>query len=309
MLLDELDCSGGKGGQAGIAGKGGKGGAAGAGGDGYSWEERITVRDGFAVSWTTKPHERRPALSGRRGEPGKHGVNGKEGQDGAAGSLSIIQTGRSGTQTFSSCYHLTLRSYGEISSPDGIIEPGEPLELKQITLVNSGSMPTPQFRVMFLSLNEDEFIYPEYTAIRTSASISPGEAFTTIEALRFQIRHFPRQIPVTDSTFCIKTNIQCLCHIGRIQKPFSQISQQPIPIVIRYPIEMSRVSYTPTVGENEEAPFAIQIRNISNQPLGVKADPKRKLRISLKVAEGIQRALRDIVLGIDSKNTNTGQSL
>ncbi len=123
MLVKGMDNSPGRGGDAGSGGRGGDGGDGGDGG-------RNTCEQGGSDAW-----------DGSDGSDGRNGSSGSSGYSGTSGSHAFILSGTSYTEK----YHLEIKNLEyEDENLDGIIEYGEKISVRKLTLTNTSSMPSPK---------------------------------------------------------------------------------------------------------------------------------------------------------------------
>ena len=289
MLAPTAVIAGGNGGIGGQGGAGGAGGAGGRGGSSYSWTETeyYTDSDGNQQS-RTHSHYNSGGSDGRHGNSGVRGNKGADGQTGSKGSYEILVTGESGAKSYPSIYDFSVTDYRPIQSSDAIIEPEEKLELRQLTLTNIGGMPTPQFQSTSVYLADNAWIQFNPDQLTVDRTLDPQQTITFEKPLRFTVKPAGKQIPVVDATFRAKGIVDFRATLSRINKDFQTVTDQVATIDIRYPAEMSMVSHAYTISREEEAPFAIQIRNISNRSIGINASKARSLGFTLQVIKGVK---------------------
>jgi len=282
MLLAKPQLKGGIGGGGARGGEGGPGGSKGLGGNSYYWTEEITHHD---TDEEGHVHERIEYITnttyggydGNNGSGGSDGNQGIKGKDGRDGKFKVEVN----DNIYSGLYDLSLASIKPVSSDDHIIEPGESLFIKEIAFKNTGVMPTPAYQAIMVSLIPNEWIdFEEKNTILLADSIDPAQESVCKQSLQFHIKK-PIMKSATHSAFHATGKLQFKANLARVNKTFPTVATKIKTLQIQYPVEMSTALIAPTISKDEEAPFVVQIQNISQQTIGFAADQPRLLEISL----------------------------
>jgi len=282
LMLVDHQSQGGRGGVGGKGGQGGRGGYGGRGGSSYSWTEWDTDSEGNLQSTSYS------MPGGSSGADGHSGNDGKAGQKGERGKHGNYQIRVLGLGHYVERYDLQVTYFNHIASEDGIIEPEECLAINQLTIKNTGHMPTPAPIAIYLTQNTWIGFNAE-NILRTPDKIRPGDTLTMSQSLEFNVKSANAFIPAIDSTFHSVGHIYFGARLPRVQKDFPRVAKQYTEFAIRYPVEISIVSNANAITRNEEAPFAIQCRNISKKALGTHTLGGRSLILSIEVAHGVAK--------------------
>ncbi|MBL7557260.1 MAG: hypothetical protein JNM24_15645 [Bdellovibrionaceae bacterium] len=161
MLIKGMDNSPGRGGDAGNGGRGGDGGDGGDGG-------RNTCEQGGTDGW-----------DGSDGSDGRNGSSGSSGSTGLSGTHAFILSGNSYTEK----YRLEIKNLEyEDENLDGLIEYGEKITIRRLTLTNTSSMPSPKD----IQLNGLDGVAGEFSWIN-SDEIGPIKSLAKNESIVVQI--------------------------------------------------------------------------------------------------------------------------
>lgn len=252
---------GGEGGLGGKSGQGGQGGAAGRGGSGTVWQETRHGVDaqGYSIAHTYT-HTEYSGLDGREGKPGYNGKQGTSGQNGQSGSF-VIQVN---DELYEQYYDLEIIDYDvkyNSNVHDNVIEPGEELKVDNLVVKNTGGMPSPS--PITIGMINSSWIHPEGNHIKLTKSLLPGEEYKFKHSFHFKINQADRTVGKLQTT----DNISFYAYLPRIKKYFENFDL-PKTITITYPVDLSTIASIKTVSFAESAPFAIKIRNNSNQAIG-----------------------------------------
>ncbi|MGI9215178.1 MAG: hypothetical protein ACR2HS_06020 [Gammaproteobacteria bacterium] len=290
MLVDHVDMSPGRGGSGGGGGRGGCGGSGGRGGASYSWtEERLTtVRDdsyglGGYRSYTSYTYHSQPGGSnGSSGSSGRSGCDGHAGKNGLAGKYCIILNKMN--TSYVDRYNLIISNFKHITSDDGIIEPGEMIALSNLTVLNNGFMPTPKIQPIQISIQSTNWIQPG-DPIQLPGWLPANQKYTSDQTLYFTIKQnlsfIPNKVP--------KAQVTLGWHalVARVNKYFESVETQKKNFEVRYPVEISLICNAHAITRSEEAPFVIQVRNVSTVTVGTNAtNLPRKLQLELTSSSG-----------------------
>ncbi|EAR92690.1 hypothetical protein TTHERM_00320360 (macronuclear) [Tetrahymena thermophila SB210] len=267
MIVGSYICYGGAGGSGGKGGFGGRGGSGGSGGSSYSWTE--TDSEG-----NTNSYSNQGGRDGHSGIGGRSGNIGRSGQSGSDGSFYYVVQGNK----YYSRYNLSINSVEKVQSDDNIIEPGEYLQINQMSLANDGGMPTPTHQRIQLSLVSNQYLtFKQSDSVYIAQSINSGQKYQLQSPLKFQINE--QLQPAIDSVFRVTTNLNYKATVERVNKSFENISKYATQYQIRYPVELSEIQVLRSIQLKEEAPIAFSIANLSSKPIGFETISKRLLNI------------------------------
>ncbi|KAL4453939.1 hypothetical protein ABPG74_003822 [Tetrahymena malaccensis] len=267
MIIEGYSCKGGTGGPGGQGGCGGSGGSGGFGGSSIQWTE--PDRQGRNTHYSNNGGKH--GKSGRSGFSGQSGRNGQSGRD---GSFYYIVQGNK----YYSRYDLNISSVEKVQSDDNIIEPGEHLQINQMSFANNGGMPTPTHQRIQLSLVSNQyFTFNESDSVFIAQSINSGQVYQLQSPLRFQINE--QLQPSIDSVFNVITNLNYRATVERVNKSFQNVSKYMTQYQIRYPVELSEIQVLRSIQSKEEAPIAFSIVNLSSKPIGFETLSKRLLNV------------------------------
>lgn len=283
LMLVTPELSGGHGGSGGHAGMAGSGGHGGRGGHSYSWTTLMSVSNGRTGHVAVIPHYNSGGSSGSAGASGRSGNDGSVGSQGKDGVYNIIVPNLG---TYHERYDITVVSYS-IQSPDGIIEPGEELDVVNLKLKNISTMPSPP-KIELSVVQNDWVLFDPADTLIVPNGLLPKHKYTFPTPLKFKLNSADKAIPAVDSTFHDVANVRFRAIVPRVQKEFARVANTVQSLEVRYPVEMSAVENILTTSRDKEAPFAMEIRNISSKPIGIKTAEKRFLGVTFAVTGGIK---------------------
>ncbi|MEM1283588.1 MAG: hypothetical protein AAGG81_08550, partial [Chlamydiota bacterium] len=260
MLFPQVvDVSGGIPGISGKGGEGGKGGERGYGGSSYSWTEEKVERhwNGQCYSETRRriPHTTSGGYSGNTGLDGVSGNNGTAGLPGENGSHTIKVITPSGKeQEYPTRFHLEITSVN-ILTPE--FYPGD-LVNAEVTLKNTGLMPTPTHQKIYLYVTSSETIsFSEVNSVALPGVLDPGE--TCKEKVQFMINKFPLK-----NTSRYECNVEFNTIVERVNKCFSPFQ---LKLDINHPVIINQISMPEKASDQALNHFSLKVQNVSSKPL------------------------------------------
>ena len=277
-LIDEFDNSGSKGGKAGRFGKGGKGGAAGLGGKSLEYYENDD---------RTKTREKKFIGGGYDGKPGIDGTDGRPGSDGMKSddrtyTLRVLQDDR--IAEYATPFRIGLDHVDPLTSPGGVIEPGQTLTLQGFVLNNTSRMTMPGGGRVQFQIRENPHVAALNGPIALQDPLRSGsirELKRAEYSLRCRIQR--ASLPVPNSVFSVETTLGLKATLPRIQRELKSFHPTPMPLVIEYPVEVSVMQTGRTVLAGGKTPIALRIRNNSSRAIGRYAEHARHLRVVLDI--------------------------
>jgi hypothetical protein len=280
--IDACHVHGGVKGAGGDCGIGGLGGAGGKGGASYAWqEERVSFdRDGQRVV----SYERRMNPGGHDGARGAGGQNGNRGQSGQDGKPSFVQftvfNGITGQmRVYNRTYHLEALRFDPLVSDDGIIEPGESVNINNLVVRNSGGMPTPIWQGVFVGVEANQSVsFSHRQSGFIGRSIGVGAEYQLEGPVGFSARHADTP---AGQIFYRQASIALNARLDRIDRYLPSFHQKAVVYDVRYPVELSVSFGGHTVLEGTNVPVALKVRNISSKGLGLESETGRNLVVTL----------------------------
>jgi hypothetical protein len=294
LAMIELNANGGEGGEKGSHGRGGFGGPGGYGGSGYSWrasnermvykqkeesywdyESQSTKYRYYSVLETETYYTDHSRSAGRDGPTGWDGSTPTtplyDGTPGLAGEIKIEVVSDRGSKQYKGLYNLGLVSCRLTSSSNnGIIEPGDTIELTDITIANRGHMPSPAKSSLMISLSESSWVKPIEKELFLIDEIPPGISMRIPGRLVFQVKS--HQATVTNSLETFKRlnvieSIPLDCTTSRIGTAVPGFSRNK-NVTIQFPVKIVEFNAPKALLPGEVGIVSVHIQNISNKPLG-----------------------------------------
>ena len=278
-----------------VGGRGGDGGTGGRGGSSYLWTETERNPDG-----TTRVRSRSNP-GGSRGPSGSRGSTPRStlhsGYDGSDGAFSIREAMPDGTtRTWPRSYDLVIEGFdiAEQATPDadGVFEPGEVFELRDIIVANCGGMPTPRGAPIRLRAASGEWLEPVGDPARAPDAIEPGHRAVVPGPLRCRIVRPVIDEPAPPFAIDIETSpIAWQC--GPPEPPWDAFSRRyeaawaPRTIHAQFPIHIDGdVLVLRSLAPGEASRFCLSIANISSCDIGILSDRTRRVRVQVARVSG-----------------------
>ncbi|MEL6842219.1 MAG: collagen-like protein, partial [Bacteroidota bacterium] len=239
MMLARLDVKPGDAGIGGIGGAGGRGGSGGPGGSSYSWREKVGEDDnGHSIY---RKYSNPGGSRGPSGSPGRDGSAGRSGQQGPKGKYAFgIETQTGLRRQPQHIFDLEVLSYEIVDAfEDGILEFGEQLYIRNLSVRNRGSMPMPASRNAYVYLLHSEWWAAEPIALTVPLELGPGESYTFSEELAVRVRE-ARPDEISAKALQVKAMLRTESIMGGILLPFVHGRKQT-PLDLRYPLEIRPV--------------------------------------------------------------------
>ena len=198
LMLTRCFVHGGKGGSPGAHGLAGPGGPGGDGGDAYSWTTSSTeyVTDANGKSQPRRVTHRHRNRGGANGPPGRTGRSAQgqllTGATGADGQVRIFVRDGQHTLEYLRRYEVEVTSY-DVELTDRFAEPTSALRVDNITVQNTGGMPTPTRLPVEILLATSRWVTPRQHTLLVPRSLEPGESY------RFSNEFLLADVPDIDS--------------------------------------------------------------------------------------------------------------
>lgn len=286
LMLVRSGVEGGAGGRPGLHGRGGRGGSGGEGGSSHSWTTHHTERDAQGhTHHRTKHHSNPGGSDGRSGGSGASGsgplYEGAVGRDGTF----VIEVAGSETRRYESRYHLVLRG-ATIVTPDadGITEPGERVELRDVRLTNVGGMPTPRTREVRLEVRESEWVRPILgEKLIVPPSLPAGATAVLKGPLAFELRE---HVPLCGSDpLSVAEPVLVEGVVPDVARSFASFVPPDVEaartLTVRFPAALSVVEALPSLAAGEVSRFRFAVLDQSTKALGAASEGGRVLSVHL----------------------------
>lgn len=286
LMLLMPDVSAGKGGRGGSHGTPGQGGSGGRGGSSYSWSEQVS--DGTDSNGNTTYRTESGSNSG-----GSNGSSGSRGQS-ASGPLVDGKDGKTGShlirlsdgREFKERYDLALVDYEIVlRDKDGVIEPGEVIDVKNIRIRNTGGMPTPPNTPIRLTLANGDFTVAEQIEILVKESIAPGDAKTiSTEHLTFRVKN-NILAKAGEERARWADRVRPLADLTDVERPFTNFDNTK-SIEITYPIEIEPIQTLRSLAPGQASKFYFTVKNVSGRDFGGESEMKRAIETLVRRSGG-----------------------
>ena len=294
LMLVKGDIGGGRGGAPGQNGAGGLGGRGGRGGSSYSWTETESYRDSNGNTQTrSTSHRNSGGSDGRPGRPGRDanavlhpGKRGKE------GNFTIEVLDERGTiARYERCYDVQLLGFRHRNeNDDGIYEPEEKVFVGAVEIENTGGMPLPAHQDIIVRLVDDGWIAPapEQKLVLPHALPAGGRHVFENEELALQLRVFRPQR--SDVPLAAPETIRLVAELPSVHRSFGGFfgpgAADHGRIVIRFPIEVSRLETLYSLAPGQAARIRWAIRNVSGKTFGSAGEVRRAVAVKLVLGGG-----------------------
>ncbi|MGB7342922.1 MAG: hypothetical protein WBD20_01805 [Pirellulaceae bacterium] len=267
LMLVKGNLAGGDIGFAGKPGRGGKGGSGGPGGSSYHWTETKTYRDSQGNTRTRTVFRSNPG--GSRGRNGSDGASSfyraKDAIPGLPGRLMIEVVGEGGrVDRFDSPYDLELISFDIVGEYD-ILEPDSLVAVENVTIRNSGGMPTPANYDVRFFLDTDEWVLQDDRHLFLQHAIDSDEYYTfEAQGLLFRIGDHvvdhPRRRP-----FRLRHWIDPHATMeSGIHRPFTDFENGELA-TIQFPVELTAITCLNSLAPGESTRVIWAITNIGTE--------------------------------------------
>ncbi|MBA3661910.1 MAG: hypothetical protein H0W64_09290 [Gammaproteobacteria bacterium] len=290
LLFGSVTNHGGDGGKKGYGGEGGSGGRAGQGGQAYYWVDH---------NFHTNTHIQcmNPgSVSGSAGRNGDQGSQGNSGENGRAGSYNFsIQ----GLGQFHGNYHiaLALDTYNISTSNKDLIEPGQIIQLQNITIKNTETMPTPPNIEIEIHPDSNVKLLSENKIIIKS-SIPACSSVKLDTPVTLQVANFATQ--ALDNNYRFDAQLHLEARTSHVNQSIPGLSKNPIKLPVGFPIKTSTLSSDQSASLNQPAAFAIKVCNDTGRQFGAARKDDRLVSLVLKLDSGMSN--KDVVLNTEGEN-------
>lgn len=287
LLLIQTKVESISGGRKGEHGSPGPGGSGGRGGSSYSWTETdyYTDSQGNRQSRTTY-HSNPGGSSGSTGPSGSPAsgtlVHGK---DGKVGSVLYSIIGEDGKVTSADeRFKLEILSY-ELTTdhPDGVLEPGEKVHIKNVRIKNTGKLPTPKHEQTLIFVKSEGWIVSDGIELALKNGLAPGEEQLLTDPIPVQIKN--NNTIATNKRFVATETFTPEAFLEDILVKYPE-TVNPKTITISYPIEITTTQAVSSLKPGETTRIFWKIKNVSSLPLGEQENLKRAISTALKKVSG-----------------------
>lgn len=290
LMLIEPSVKGGKGAAAGRHGEGGNAGAGGDGGSSYSWTETetetYTDSDGKTQTRTKITSHSNPGGSdGSSGTRGRMPTHPKlsSSDDAADGKVTYRVWNGKKSVDYESRYDLKVDSYTiESQNDDGVLEPSELVYVKDITVRNTGGMPTPKDAAIEMYIRERNFVTDTGVRLHLEKSLEPGESYTFPKPLEFRVKDV--MFTPADERMVWDEDFTPNARQLRADRDY-QREDHVKKLTFTFPVELEAISALRTLGPGEATEVSFRIKNISSRPFGSMSELKRAIEYYIKRTE------------------------
>jgi hypothetical protein len=286
LAILSVENKGGEGGPPGRHGRGGEGGRGGRGGNSYSWNEpyqeyvtkyrsvpryengnTVYVQESYSEYETR--YRSRYHQGGSDGRPGANGHTPTtplyRGARGIDGSISILVETEQGIRRYDGPYTLELESFHSAAfANNGIYEPGDTIEISDIRIRNSGSMPTPRGGLIEITVAPNEWSQTEPLELCLAEEIPPGESVVIPGRLLLRIREYTGE---QHEALLQPESLDLQARAWRFSKQLRSFTH-PEAVVLSHPVETTSVAYAGSLLPNEITRVTLGVTNTSLRALG-----------------------------------------
>ena len=285
LIKTQPSTNGGDGGLGGRRGEGGRGGTGGPGGKSYSWNETtstiVRAADGSSRTQTQVIPKYSPG--GRNGPSGRNGVAGQYGAPGANGVDGRCSFNVSGAGEFSWRYDLQI--FGEMEVRDehdyGVLEPGTRFNVKY-AIANIGEMDTPLAQDVVCTVLNTPTVVADGTEkgrIKLPRCIKPLSRVTLPMPILAHIIDLPK--PCIGPPLKMQTELLHRASVTRVNQAFPLVEAQATTAFVSCALELSYPYGVCSIVPNGEAVMLVDVRNMSNKPIGFDALLKRYAKVKM----------------------------
>jgi hypothetical protein len=303
---------------AGRPGQGGSGGGAGSGGSGGSGGPGTTTvvpkieADGSMTMELETSSGGSPGRSGRSGSAGRTGAPGRSAPNGSVEFALTFEDGS--TRTFKEIFDLQMVSFKleERTSPDGFINPGEEIWIRDLVVKNTGGMPTPPAGRAFMRIEpRSEEWFAENNLVNPSGYIQVPEVIEPGQTYRFDgpvfsfiVDDFAGRQPTEESLKFIGQQL-FRARMTAVDQPFQSFDKVR-EFTVRYPIELTTVHAAPALKVGDRSFGIIKIHNLSDRAIGSLGELQRTIAIDLGLSADEATASSGVKVGYIGLSENQG---
>jgi len=289
IMIDKQssDVAGARGGYGGAAGRGGEGGDGGSGGSSYSWSETETYTDSEGKTQTrTIIRSKSGGSDGPRGSAGRNGIDGGDGRSSSAGTYKFSVKDEFGRITsYDERFKIHISHY-EMVTPDhdNVFEPGEEIELKNLTITNASTMPFPKGTRLLIAAVHDGLILNLSKPLVLTQGLEGNSTHTFSENLRVYPREIREDEIKLNETHVRRHRLQLSAQvtvIGRELPEADNTIEANETISLRFPVEIVWIKSLEAAIPGEYQRVLIRIKNTSSKELGSASEVKRAVMAQL----------------------------
>ncbi len=299
LMLVKHEVNGGQGGQPGANGRGGEGGPGGDGGRSYAWTTTSTEYTTDAQGHrqprvVTHHHRNQGGFDGSSGRPGRDGQSSlRGGAEGNPGDFRILVRHGQQTAEYRQRYEVEVVRY-DVQLTDEFAEPSSEVRLANITVRNTGGMPTPQRYPPVLVLPASHWAEPRGDELPLPRSLEPGETYTFHQdALRATVPDIDA-VPVGEP-LRQRDRIAPLSRQSGANRWFDNLHPRQ-EFEIAFPAELAAVQSLESQTPGRAAIFTIGMTNRSQNDLGRDSASRRFLAVHVELTN---RELAEHVMLLD----------
>lgn len=258
LLLLKASAEAGSGGYGGSGGSGGSGGRGGTGGRGGRGGRNTCKNDKGEEIGGPSGWDGRNGQDGRNGRDGNPGRDGSHGYDGKRGSVAYVVDGTSYARPFK----LDISAVKAVDdNEDSVVSPGETVHLTEITIANSGPMPTPASQALSLAFASNSTLTVKAAAAQNVGDVIPGNGTRTLTfpkgTLVFQA---PDKTDLIGKKALLSTKIQI--------NSFSIDSSDATGLEIKWPVGIATTTDKASLYFGSEGKLNYVLTNVSTKEAG-----------------------------------------
>lgn len=303
LMLALGDTSGGEGGAPGSNGRGGEGGRGGDGGSSHSWTttstEHYTDAQGERRSrMVTHHHRNRGGSDGSSGHRGRDGTAllspGRRGDDGEV--RIVVRSGREVRQ-YLHRYEVEIVDY-QLVLTDQFAEPGSGITIAELTVRNTGGMPTPERCPVEVMLAASRWVQPAPGVLRLPRVLEPNESYTfddeQLRATVADVEAVPEGEPLRETD-----HVNPLARQTGAERVYA--NQHPRQeFTVAFPSELEPIESLESQTPGQAALFVVSVTNRSQRVLGRHATDPRTLAVRVTL-DNDELAAHVMLLDMDAK--------
>ncbi|RYZ67613.1 MAG: hypothetical protein EOP09_10740, partial [Proteobacteria bacterium] len=275
----------------GTPGRPGDGGTGGRGGSSYSWTDYET--ENYTDSEGNQQSRSNPvSKSNSGGSSGYSGNSGSRasrtlyhGDAGQAGEVIFrVMNGDQVIESANERFKVEVLGFDITTDhPDGFLEPGEKVYIKNLRVKNTGKLSTPKFERTLLYVTSGDWVVSEGIEVEISKSLAPGEESVIAAPIPFKIKN--TQIAATDRRMVRTESITPKAFLEEtlLEYPEANLARE---LTISYPIEITAAQSVSSLKPGESSRIFWKIKNLSTSDLGVNENLKRQIVTALKKISG-----------------------
>ncbi len=262
LLLVKASTAAGEGGYGGSGGSGGRGGRGGTGGRGGRGGTNTCKNDKGELIGGPSGSDGRNGSDGRPGRDGNDGHSAPGGSNGRAGSLTYIVVDAAGSKEYSRPFKLDIASIKALDdNEDTVVSPGETVHIMELTVKNSGPMPTPTSQALKVVFGSNATLVVKTAPESALGDVIPGNGTRTLTFAKGEVvLQAPDKTDLIGKPATLSTRIAI--------NSFAVDSSDATGLNIKWPVGISTKNDKGSVYFGSEAKLAYALTNVSSKEAG-----------------------------------------